>query len=439
MRIFRPRSRRGRLAFAATALVAGCSTIGPPAMRSPVTPWDVAGTAYSVLMLRVVPGDPASPPTGARYLLAEAEAWAPDSSSVDGMLLRRPGNVPSEAAEAAGWLAVALAPGRQFLRLRASASGPVQDFMIEVPAGRSAVFAGSFRRDCGGDEATCRLLPLDGEEQAARDAVPEAYRAAFPLVVAPARPYPPRLAGTGLPPPTAPAIRADTTAWLSAVDWLGLLGEGVEIPEAPAGAFSSGGMQGVGDVMALGVLIVVLIPIALIALIVQSERERREGIASRAAEQRAEALRARAEAARAAWSPCEATIGAALAPETVVQRLETAMPRPRAARQGASSPWQLDVTRVVLRHCGAESGSFGVEIGTRWHAPGYDASFVRPVQGATPDNRLRWSDPAPWEVPVAPSGACRPLAEWCSAGGRLLLEEVVQGVTGARDAIAATR
>jgi hypothetical protein len=183
-------------------------------------------------------------------------------------------------------------------------------------------------------------------------------------------------------------------------------------------------------------------------LIVQSERERRAGTEARS---RAEALQARVEAARAAWSPCEATIAAALAPDKVAQHLQAAMPRPRAGRQPASSPpassaWEATVSRVVLRHCGQGAGSFGVEVATDWtgrapgaEAPAYQASFIRPVEGATPDRRLRWSTPAPWEMPVAPSGACRPLVEWCADGGRALLDEVARSVTGARDAIAATR
>jgi hypothetical protein len=72
-------------------------------------------------------------------------------------------------------------------------------------------------------------------------------------------------------------------------------------------------------------------------------------------------------------------------------------------------------------------------------APAYRANFVRAVEGATPDSRLRWSTPAPWEMRVAPPGACRPLAEWCADGGRALLDEVARSVTGARDAIAASR
>jgi hypothetical protein len=232
---------------------------------------------------------------------------------------------------------------------------------------------------------------------------------------------------------------------VSAVDWQAVLGEDTEIPEPPAGSFSNSSSDLAGALLIATGAIVILAPIALVALIAQSQRERQARVDAEDARRRTEALIARAAAARAAWSPCEATIGAALAPDRVARHLDAVFPPPRGGRQ-AASPWQATVTRVVLRHCGQGAGTFGLEVATDWTgqapgatAPAYQASFVRPVEGATPDSRLRWSTPAPWEVQVAPAGACRPLGEWCAAGGRALLDEVARSVAGARDAIAATR
>ena len=100
---------------------------------------------------------------------------------------------------------------------------------------------------------------------------------------------------------------------------------------------------------------------------------------------------------------------------------------------------------MIFRHCGAAPDSHGVEVATRWTAtrpgdagPAFDAAYSRTVSGATPDRRLVHSARPPWEVPVASEAACRPLADYCGAGGAaLLLQEVTRGVTEARDAIMA--
>jgi hypothetical protein len=105
------------------------------------------------------------------------------------------------------------------------------------------------------------------------------------------------------------------------------------------------------------------------------------------------------------------------------------------------------VTRVVLRHCGAAPDRFGVEVATRWAAqprgaatPVVDVAFSRAVEGATPDARFRDARQAPWELAAGPAAACRPLADDCAEGGEaLLLQDVLDGVTGARDALAAAR
>jgi hypothetical protein len=432
--MLRPRSRPGGLAFALTALLAGCSTAQPPLVT---TSWDGAASGGSVLLLRILPaeGGPA----------AMAQAWRFDGR-----------NEPNEfrsLPDGAGWRSQAAHSGRHFLRLRASPDAPPQDFTVTIPTGQATLDLGTFRQDCT-TGVPCQLVRETRPASEAAAAVPPQYRERLPVVVMPMQPYPPRLAGSGLPAPTAPTVRVDPVSWVAAVDWSALAEEGGDLGP-PQGDYTRGGMgealaapfalAAAGPAIVVVAALVVLVPIALVALIVKSERERRDNAAAADARSRELALQARVQEARAAWSPCEATIGAALSPDSVARHLQSALPRPRS-RPSEGSAWEATVSRVVLRHCGQGSATFGVEVATEWtgrapgvEAPAYRASFVRPVQGAAPDRRLRWSTPAPWEIPVAPSGACRPLAEWCADGGRALLDEVARSVTGARDAIAATR
>jgi hypothetical protein len=349
-------------------------------------------------------------------------------------------NTPVEFAplrDGGGWRSVAGVPGRYFLRLRASPAALPQDFTFTIPEARAALDLGTFRQDCA-TAAPCRLVREARPASEAEAAVPPQYRERLPVVVTPMQSYPPRLAGSGLPAPTAPAGRVDSRGWIAAVDWTAILPDVEAMPLPPAGQFTSAA----DDVLLAIILLPVILPLLVVFAIATDADRRKAGEEQR----RNDALRARLESLRAAWSPCEATIAAALSPDSVAQHLQSALPRPLAGRQAEASPWEATVSRVVLRHCGQGPGTFGVEVATDWtgrapgaEAPAYRASFVRPVEGATPDKLLRSSTPAPWEMPVAPSGACRPLAEWCADSGRALLDEVARSVTGARDAIAATR
>ncbi|PWS38738.1 hypothetical protein DFH01_05630 [Falsiroseomonas bella] len=420
--MFRPRSLPGRLAFALLALLAGCSTAQQPPV---ISSWDSAALGGSVMLLRILPaeGGPA----------AWAQAWRFDGPTA-------PDEFPL-LADGGGWRSAASVPGRRFLRLRASPDATPQDFTFTVPDGQATLDLGTFRQVCN-STAECRLVREARPASDAEAALPPQHRERLPVVVTPMQSYPPRLADSGLALPTAPAIRVDSRSWVAAVDWTAIVTDLEAMPSPPAGPFTSAG----DDVLLAIMLLPIIVPLLVIVAIAKSESERRAGVEAAEARSRDLALQARVEAARAAWSPCEATIAAALAPDSVAQHLQSAFARPRAGRQAAASPWDATVSRVVLRHCGEGPGSFGVEVATDWtgrapgsDSPAYRASFVRPVEGATPDRRLRWSTPAPWEMQVAPSGACRPLAEWCAAGGRALLDEVAAAVTGARDAIAATR
>jgi hypothetical protein len=204
-------------------------------------------------------------------------------------------------------------------------------------------------------------------------------------------------------------------------------------------------------------MVLLVLPVALAALIVvapvvligraiaEDQRTHRDAEGAR---RQAEALRA-AALAQEQWNPCAAGIATTLAPEAVERDLRTSLSLGREAGRRAvlPEPWQVTVSRVIFRHCGAQPDHHGVEVATRWTArrageaePAFDAAFARSVAGATPDRRLVFSSPPPWELATATEAACRPLADYCGAvGAALLRAEVLRGVTEARDAIAAGR
>ena len=467
------RSRPRRAAFAATALLAGCAT----AERDVATVLPFANSAVpghtTALLFRVAPPGAAAPAPieGLRF-------WRLDDSGRTGSLAAAS---PSEAARRDGWsVQIGLTPGTWFMRLEgagASRAAIPADVIFRIPATPPAVtYIGTFRVDCDGDAPRpCRVnpVPIDESAAAAALAAAEGSGVAAP-VTALARPYPPSLAAARLAPPTVPEIRVDTRLWLAAIDWTAVTAggaapapppgepqsrreefEGVEMVSTSSmgtqmGGAIGGGLgaaAGGGGIFARGAMVaggVVVVPIVLIArAIAEDQRNRRTAEEARAA---AERLRAAALAAEQ-WGPCTAGIAATLAPDNVERHLRTTLAPTRAAGRQASlpGPWQATVTRVILRHCGTTPDSHGVEVATRWTAtrpgeaePAYEAVFSRTVAGATPDPRLVHSTRPPWEIPVAGDAACRPLAAYCgSRGSALLLEEVLRGVTGARDAIAA--
>lgn len=442
--MFRFRHSLGRLALAVTALATGCSTVIPP----PLGDFDLARQRDSVALLRVDVGGPVrSEP------IAEARFWRMEQPGAEGFVQRWVFSTrPSTGLQGSdAWISVPLPPGRHLVELRAMPGGARTLHTVQIPPHRAAVYIGTFRRSCDPAGAACRLLPADGADAAAAQAVvPEAHRGAFPPAVALAHPYPPTLRDVGLPAPTAPRISVDAASWVAAVDWQAIVQGGAELG-VPGGAYTSGSM---GDALAapfgaavaagaaapaavLLAAVVVLVPIGLIGLAVESERTRRAQAAAAEREARAEEL-------RAAWSPCEATVAAALTPDRVQAHLSASIPAPRERAAQAGQTWHTSVTRVVLRRCGADG--FGVEVATRWTAqrpgaaePAFDAHYSRWVEGAQADRRLRFSERPPWEVPLTPEAACRPLAAWCADCGAALLDQVLQAVTGARDAIAATR
>lgn len=426
------------------------------------------------VLFRVVPPGSAVPAT-----IGGARLWQINGGGSGGYTA---GTSPSGAARADGWLMQPhLQPGTWFMRIEGAggmAAAAPADITFRIPAFAPAVtYIGSFAVACDAAVATrpCRVVATPSDESALAAALvaAEGSGVAAP-VTALARPYPPNLAATGLAAPSVPEFRVDTRLWLAAIDWNALVTAG-QVPAPPAeeprsdtqsfgdaemvstasmggqiGGAIGGGMgaaAGAGGIFALGAMlavIVVVVPIVLIARAIQEDQRNRQD--AEEARRQAEALRA-AALAQEQWSGCTAGIAATLAPDNVERHLRTTLAPQRApGRQVAlPGPWEATVTRVIFRHCGAAPDSHGVEVATRWTAtrpgdagPAFDAAYSRTVSGATPDRRLVHSARPPWEVPVASEAACRPLADYCGAGGAaLLLQEVTRGVTEARDAIAA--
>ncbi len=474
LRRWRPR----RLAFAATALLAGCATATRDAAVIQAMHAAEADGRRSNVLFRLTAGDSAT--TSA--LSDRAGLWNMDT----GQRLSPPGSLSlSRTARAEGWRHDALLPsGRYFLRLLTpdprDAAPADLTFTVPDPA-PPVLYIGSFRLDCP-TQAACRVNPVAADQSdAARALVAAEAPSVPPPATRLAQPYPAPLAATGLPRPVAPEIRVDPRLWVAAVDWNAVTTGGpLQAPpeEAPAtdgqprsgvapwpgearmvstssmggqiGGAIGGGLgaaAGAGSIFALGAMlaiIVVVVPTVLIArAIAEDQRNRRDAAEARA---QAEALRA-AALAQEQWGPCAAGIATTLAPDNVERRLRATFAPQRAEGRRAAlpDPWDVTVSRVIFRQCGTKPDHHGVEVATRWTArrpgeadPAFDIAFARRVAGATPDRRLVFSEPPPWELRTASEAACRPLADYCNAAGSArLLEEVTRGVAEARDAVAA--
>jgi hypothetical protein len=270
-----------------------------------------------------------------------------------------------------------------------------------------------------------------------------------------AQPYPAPLRALGLAPPATATLRVNARAWQDAVDWAALTQaegprpqSGQDGPRSEAwpaegatlrsvAGFDSGGAGGAVGLIALPAAVVVAVPIALLVRgIMVDVQQRRAEDATREEAERTAAF----ERARERWGACLAGIAGALEPTAVERDL-----RASALHAPHGTVWQAELTRVLLRPCGAEGENrYGLEVMSRWTAraggAAFDAAYSRAVAGATEDRRLRHPRRPPWELPVASEAACRPLDEWCGQDGAARLRaELLRGMTEARDAIAAGR
>lgn len=461
-------------------MLAGCATLGRDTATIQALRATAADGRDSSVLFRMTAGAT----TSGGNLLERSELWNMDT----GRRLGPPGRLSaSGAAREAGWRhEAALPPGRYFLRLLAPDRRDVTpaDLTFIVPEPPPPVlYIGSFRVECP-DAAPCRVVPAPEDES---DAARGLLAAQVPTPTAPvtrlAQPYPAAFASTGLPRPAAPEISVDARLWVEAIDWNAITSGGaLQAPpaESPAtrgeplseaepwpgeermvstssmggqiGGAIGGGLgaaAGAGGIFALGAMVavvVVVVPIVLIARAIAKDQRNRRTRAE--AQVQAERLRA-AAMAQEQWTPCAAGIAAALAPENVERDLRATLSlrREEGRRAALPDPWNVTVSRVIFRHCGTQPDHHGVEVATRWTArrpgesdPAFDIAYTRSVAGATRDTRLVHSERPPWELPVATEAACRPLADYCGATGTALLrDEVLRGVTEARDAIAAAR
>jgi hypothetical protein len=73
-------------------------------------------------------------------------------------------------------------------------------------------------------------------------------------------------------------------------------------------------------------------------------------------------------------------------------------------------------------------------------APGREAWFLREVPGAPPLPGLVFPARMPWEALAGGPAACRPLTDYCAAGGvPLVADAVLEAVVAARDALLENR
>jgi hypothetical protein len=454
--------RRGAL-MAAVLLLGGCDTlIQHGAVIRPLARSTTQGGA-SLVVARVI----VAPGGGGQGMLAAVDLARYGGGVLSGRdrsALWPFAMPPTHAAGAEGWTHVTLAPGHYVLRMRAAhalADGGERRFAVTVPQTPATLYLGTFQVLCAGLPAIggCRIAaePADETEAAAAMLAANAPGAGAP-VRALARPYPPALGTLGIAPPGVAELRVDAAAWMAAIDWEAVAAAMRRPASAPAdGPRSEGwpagtpamrsvsmdfGSSGSGaGIIFLPAAIMVALPVALvIRLAIQGQREHSAAQAARTAEE----ARAAMEAARSEWGECAAGIAATLAPEPVERHLRATIPWMR----GSGVTWQATVRRALLRQCGeAGANRHGVEVTTRWTAqrggtgdPVFDAMYTRGVAAAMQDPRLVHSTRPAWELPVASEAACRPLADYCGAGGSaLLLQEVTRGVTEARDAIGAGR
>jgi len=409
-------SPRSRLAafLLGTSLLPGCVGLDTPPL--------VAGE--SLVLLRSRTAEP-----------SQSETWSLDTErrirSSTGQTIWRP--VSRQRTQAGDWWQAALAPGRYVIRF---ADGTSAAFQVPVQASR--VYIGSLRPDCvtGTYVPGCEPPGLVQDESATAAEIlgAQAQTLAGP-VTALSRPFDIGAARRGWPAASGIVASTSPDAWQASMNWhefidrggsrfflgsgvgtavLGLqIGSALSVPTAGYGMLVAVPFLGLGA--GLGAI----------------------GLAAAVGEEAAEEFR------RHQLTPCLEGLASQLAAPALDQRIASSVRPPeaapsRAARpRGAAVPWQATVTRLVLRRCG-DRGSYGLEVASRWTAPGRDARFVRSVSGAQSEPQLNYPRPAPWET-VAPTEApCRPFVRYCEPDGAdLLRQDVIDALAAARDTIAA--
>lgn len=427
------RSRRGAEMRALTLLaglgLAACAPVLAPVELTPAELRRATGGGDVLVLARFHRAD-----TGEGIFVGGAAASVPAQATriEDGQTRAFGTTTGAAAAGGHGWVLQALPPGAYYLTLgTGDVQGGGRAFTFTVPAGAGTAYVGSFPFDCPYTPAQpCQAVGTPvAEAAAAWPALPESLGPARPL---PATRFSVAAAVRGWPAPSTIAADIDPVAVRSAINWEDFVSrEGSRQTFGVAGGIAYGAMVGgaagggVGALAAIPILGLALGTAAVGGLVAGAESIHRAMVERE-------------------WRPCLDGLSAQTAPAAIGPRLAAALavPPPAPARRGAdgsAAPWRADVTRIVLRRC-AVVGEYGVEVATRWTAGEREARFLREVLGAPPLPGLVFPSRMPWEGEAGGPAACRPLADYCAAGGApLLADAVVEAMAAARDALAAGR
>ncbi|WP_137127926.1 hypothetical protein [Roseomonas sp. HF4] len=411
----------------ATAALAACA---PPRVPVELTPHDLqrASSRGEVLVLaRFHRAD-----TGEGIFVGGQTASVPAmvTRMEDGRTQRFGTTTAWSPAGARGWVLQALPPGSWYMTLGGgNQQNDGRAFTFMVPAGGGPAYVGSFPFDCPYTVAQpCQAIGTPRAEPAAeRPALPEGTS---PATTRLAVRFDRRSAAAGWPAPSSITAGINSVAVQSAINWEDLVSRaGSRGMMYIAGGFARIGASAVEGGREVG--IIVGAPFFAAAL---------GSVAIGALAAGAEGLHTAVVVRE--WQPCLEGLNAQTAPAAIGARFAEALALPAASRRataGGAAPWTAEVTRVVLRRCN-EAGQYGVEVATRWTAPGREARFLRDIPNAPDLRGLVFPDRMPWEAEAGGPATCRPLAEYCQAqAGALVTDAVVEAVTAARDALLAGR
>jgi hypothetical protein len=423
------RSPRGgdlrRIGLVVTAALAACAPIRAPEELTPRDLQRAAAAGQVPVLARFHRAD-----TGEGIFVGgqTASVAAFVTGMEDGRRERFGSTTASADAGARGWVLQPLAPGTYYMVLGGGeVQGAGRAFTFSVPAG-AAAYVGSFPFDCPYTVAQpCQdMAPPVAEPTAAHPPLPEGLGAVTTRL---AQRFELSRAALGWPAPSGIATHVDPVAVQSAVNWEDFVSrEGSRRVLSDAGALADVGMIAM-EGRELGAIIAAPFFAAALGAVAIG------GLASGA-----EAIQL--SAVERQWRPCLESLSGQMAPAAIGPRLAEALAVPPSAparRPAEATPWRADVTRVVLRRC-SEPREYGVEVATRWTAPGREARFLREVPSAQWVPGLAFPSRMPWEAAAGGPAPCRPLAEYCQPQGRpLVADAVVEAVTAARDALLAGR
>jgi hypothetical protein len=407
--------------------VAACAPVLAPVELTPADLRRAAGGGEVLVLARFHRAD-----TGEGVFVGGPAASVPAQVTriEDGQARAFGGTTAAAAAGARGWVLQALPPGAYYLTLgTGDAQGEGRAFTFAVPAGAGVAYVGSFPFDCAYTVAApCQAIGAPvAEAAAALPALPDGLGPARPL---PAARFSIAAAARGWPAPAAITAGIDAVAVRSAINWEDFVSrEGSRGTFRVAGGMAALGVQAlqgreVGLIIAAPFFAASLGTVAVGGLVAGAEAIHQATVERE-------------------WRPCLEGLNAQASPAAIGPRLAAALavPPPAPARRGAEAPaasWRAEVTRIVLRRCGGSG--YGVEVATRWTAPGRELRFLREVPGAPPLPGLVFPHRMPWEAEAGERAVCRPLADYCAAGGPpLVAEAVAEAMAAARDALLAGR